>query len=987
MKRCLLHSWTACLLLLTAGSLSPLFGQGMSLDLGKTTEFRYLKLVGNTAGGDGEILGNIKIFPEYCAKNIGTTMYFAIDDNFTYKQGAGKFAIINVEYYDTTGCTISVVYDAIGNANKVAGTIVTAGTRKWVSQRFFLDDAYFANSETNGADFKLVCTAGKMFINGVSVVPFDAYIDYYSNTDNLDSADVFNMIYREKSGGDSKFHYELVNGEPVAVSNLNAQYLYCTIEDTVSSYGTKPYVFVSVVYYDDNPANRMRLQYDGPAAFTSTPWQNQKGWNNYRTYTFEVSDGNFKHRESGGSDLRVQTDLAGFKIKQIMVGFLPRKPLPNPTNIGNWTAYKALESPVVDGSLKEWSWNRQTLTDWSTTAGDRTDEYFRTWFLNSENVPVVEVGEPKVVAPASAGLWDKNDLTGSVRMLWDNTNLYIAAVVKDNVVDVAGSSWKEKDGIGFYIDVSHSYNGNTPMPIKDDPTFTAGEHFIFLPASSSDLGIWKHSTSQTGEALPNTVKKSVVLTDSGYVIEASIPLSMLKDSYAWTPGAGGKDDFNPLFGWTLNDADNVGATSGRLMYGAHSDDDEFWGTLTMAPIPLLDKGIMVDFGNPNYENLVTQVEKGGDGAVDIVEKEGKNCAFMKNGYIYLAVNDTAIGLIKHPRVTVMVEYFDSQDAGQFRIQYDGAKSAYTDSKWITCGNTQTWKVAIFDITDAVFMNHENGGADLRINCSTNKLYVNQVRFAVSDIWIDLGVTNTGWGLTPTNLASDGARTATTVGGVECVMNDRVTAANANYLYHTVVDSLILNGDHKSVWVSFEYYDTTSTTEIGLNYDGMSNQWSNGVGNVFILGSNQWKIHTFFLEDARFNNLENGGSDFRIGLQGGTAMFINRIMIGSLDGLKYATPTTGIRAISGVPHVFALEQNYPNPFNPTTTIRFSLAVDGLTSLKVYNILGQEVATLVNEMKHAGSHSVQWNASSLTSGVYFTRLTQNDKVSVHKTLLMK
>ena len=74
----------------------------------------------------------------------------------------------------------------------------------------------------------------------------------------------------------------------------------------------------------------------------------------------------------------------------------------------------------------------------------------------------------------------------------------------------------------------------------------------------------------------------------------------------------------------------------------------------------------------------------------------------------------------------------------------------------------------------------------------------------------------------------------------------------------------------------------------------------------------------------------------------------------------------------VPDVYSLHQNYPNPFNPSTKIDFSLAVDSKVSLKVFDILGQEVANLVNTNLVAGSHNVDFNASLLNSGVYFYRI---------------
>ena len=70
--------------------------------------------------------------------------------------------------------------------------------------------------------------------------------------------------------------------------------------------------------------------------------------------------------------------------------------------------------------------------------------------------------------------------------------------------------------------------------------------------------------------------------------------------------------------------------------------------------------------------------------------------------------------------------------------------------------------------------------------------------------------------------------------------------------------------------------------------------------------------------------------------------------------------------------FALDQNYPNPFNPSTTINFSLAVDSKVSLKIFDVLGQEVVTLINGQLTAGPQKAAFDASSLNSGVYFYRI---------------
>jgi hypothetical protein len=85
--------------------------------------------------------------------------------------------------------------------------------------------------------------------------------------------------------------------------------------------------------------------------------------------------------------------------------------------------------------------------------------------------------------------------------------------------------------------------------------------------------------------------------------------------------------------------------------------------------------------------------------------------------------------------------------------------------------------------------------------------------------------------------------------------------------------------------------------------------------------------------------------------------------------------------------FALEQNFPNPFNPATTISFSIPFSEFTTLKIFDILGNEIVTLVNEEKQAGSYLVEFNASNLASGMYIYRLQAGSFTETKKMVLMK
>ncbi|MFC2092700.1 YCF48-related protein [Bacteroidota bacterium] len=98
--------------------------------------------------------------------------------------------------------------------------------------------------------------------------------------------------------------------------------------------------------------------------------------------------------------------------------------------------------------------------------------------------------------------------------------------------------------------------------------------------------------------------------------------------------------------------------------------------------------------------------------------------------------------------------------------------------------------------------------------------------------------------------------------------------------------------------------------------------------------------------------------------------------------------TGIKPITSVVvGEYSLSQNYPNPFNPTTTIKFDIQKTSATKLVVYDALGREIATLVNEELKAGSYEVNWNGSNYTSGVYFYTLQAGDYKETKKMLLLK
>jgi hypothetical protein len=118
--------------------------------------------------------------------------------------------------------------------------------------------------------------------------------------------------------------------------------------------------------------------------------------------------------------------------------------------------------------------------------------------------------------------------------------------------------------------------------------------------------------------------------------------------------------------------------------------------------------------------------------------------------------------------------------------------------------------------------------------------------------------------------------------------------------------------------------------------------------------------------------------------------VNGVSTGSIElkEVKFLTTMTSVKNDNAaVPVKFELSQNYPNPFNPTTQIKYSIPKDGMVTLKIYNLLGQEVARLVNQQQKSGYYNITFNASKLASGVYMYKIQAGDYNLTKKMMLLK
>jgi hypothetical protein len=203
---------------------------------------------------------------------------------------------------------------------------------------------------------------------------------------------------------------------------------------------------------------------------------------------------------------------------------------------------------------------------------------------------------------------------------------------------------------------------------------------------------------------------------------------------------------------------------------------------------------------------------------------------------------------------------------------------------------------------------------------------------------------------------------TPAGGAEvCIINNEYVlllnfqnlALGAYFIAAVPVEltsfTAIANGNS----VVLDWSTATETNNQGFEVERSHNGLIETVGYVAGFGTTSEPKSYSFVD----NNLEPGIYSYRL----------KQI---DFDGTFKLHLATQVEVFA--PAVFALEQNYPNPFNPSTKINFNIAVDSKVSLKVFDVLGQEVATLLNENIFAGSHQVDFNASALNSGVYLYRI---------------
>lgn len=181
------------------------------------------------------------------------------------------------------------------------------------------------------------------------------------------------------------------------------------------------------------------------------------------------------------------------------------------------------------------------------------------------------------------------------------------------------------------------------------------------------------------------------------------------------------------------------------------------------------------------------------------------------------------------------------------------------------------------------------------------------------------------------------------------------------------------------------YDGTNLEDKALELQVSTNNYPLWTWHTFLNDNDDWKWRKVQINLAEFSGSKN--------IQVAWAYSGNNGGYVALDGIKFLTASEGVLTdLLEFEHVelvteYSLLQNYPNPFNPSTVIEFNIPNNGNVSLKVFNILGQEVAELLNNEIAAGYHKINFDGTNLSSGIYFYRIFAGDFVKTNKMLLIK
>ena len=208
----------------------------------------------------------------------------------------------------------------------------------------------------------------------------------------------------------------------------------------------------------------------------------------------------------------------------------------------------------------------------------------------------------------------------------------------------------------------------------------------------------------------------------------------------------------------------------------------------------------------------------------------------------------------------------------------------------------------------------------------------------------------------------------------------LATSGTNLFAGTQGDGVFLSPNNGTSWSTVDSGLPNIASDVFALVTSGTNLFAGTYGDGVFLSTNNgtsWSAVNSGLTNTSVFALATSGTNLFAGTQG------DGVWRRPLSEFVTSVEETGLQ----LPEIYALAQNYPNPFNPSTTIHYQIPNAGHVMLKVYDMLGREVATLVNQEQEQGRYSAAFDASRLASGVYITRLTAGDYTKTLKMVLMK
>jgi ligand-binding sensor domain-containing protein len=218
-----------------------------------------------------------------------------------------------------------------------------------------------------------------------------------------------------------------------------------------------------------------------------------------------------------------------------------------------------------------------------------------------------------------------------------------------------------------------------------------------------------------------------------------------------------------------------------------------------------------------------------------------------------------------------------------------------------------------------------------------------------------------------------------------------TGVSSPFIFYSVITMAI--DSEGRIFAGTDTSGAYSSDDLGVNWNRIPS--ISGKGVTCFLVNNPTMYFAGTSDSGAFASTDRGWSWHSVnnGLTESSTMSLDvdqqeHLYAGTSKGLFKSTGiVTRIDEKGRVPSSFSLFQNYPNPFNPTTVINYQLSVNSEVTLKIYDVLGRLVNTLIEERQTAGARSVAFNASNLSSGIYFYRLAAGSYVETKKMILIK